>query len=310
MDSLIDQGLAFLANQFPEGSFLGQLFNWRAMIALFLVGSICGLMGAMVVGSRMAFFSDALAHCAFAGVSIGFLVFDFFFSASSRDGQGFWGVVTPLMIVFGALVGLGIAQVRHRTRLGGDTVIGVFFAGSLGLAAALSEMVRNRRLFNLEEFLFGNPLQVRGNDLLWIFGALLLVCVFLFFNFNGLVLGSFNSSLAKSRKINHTLLQHLFIIVLAIVVNLSLRLVGVLLINALLIVPAATAMNWSRNLRQMFWLTLLICLLATTGGQFLSWESSANGYPLGTSGAIVLLTVFFFVLSLLFLREGKGSRVA
>lgn len=310
MEAFFDQILGGIADLFPDGSFPAQLFNLRALIALTFVGSICGLMGSMVVGSRMAFFSDALAHCAFAGVSIGFLVFEMLVGSQGKDDGNFWLTVTPLMIFFGAVVGLGIAQVRHRTRLGSDTVIGVFFAGSLGLAAALSQLVRKRRLFNLEEFLFGDPLQVRSSDLFFLAVALLLVCLFLRFFFNGLVLGSFNSSLAQSRKIRHTLLQHGFIILLAIVVNLSLRIVGVLLINALLIVPAATAMNWSKNLRQMFWLTLAISLTTSLMGLLLSWECSTAGYPLGTSGAIVLLNVLLFMGSLFSLREGNPQRAS
>ncbi|MFM8932804.1 MAG: metal ABC transporter permease, partial [Gemmataceae bacterium] len=113
-----------------------------------------------------------------------------------------------------------------------------------------------------------------------------------------------------SRKIRHTLLQHGFIILLAIVVNLSLRIVGVLLINALLIVPAATAMNWSKNLRQMFWLTLAISLTTSLMGLLLSWECSTAGYPLGTSGAIVLLNVILFMGSLFSLREGNPQRAS
>ncbi|MFM8933736.1 MAG: metal ABC transporter permease, partial [Gemmataceae bacterium] len=184
MEAFFDQILGGIADLFPDGSFPAQLFNLRALIALTFVGSICGLMGSMVVGSRMAFFSDALAHCAFAGVSIGFLVFEMLVGSQGKDDGNFWLTVTPLMILFGAVVGLGIAQVRHRTRLGSDTVIGVFFAGSLGLAAALSQLVRKRRLFNLEEFLFGDPLQVRSRDLFFLAVALLLVCLFLRFFYN------------------------------------------------------------------------------------------------------------------------------
>jgi len=92
------------------------------------------------------------------------------------------------------------------------------------------------------------------------------------------------------------------------VVNLSLRIVGVLLINALLIVPAATAMNLSKNLRQMFWLTLAISLATSILGLLLSWECSTAGYPLGTSGAIVLLNVTLFTGSLFALREDSPQR--
>ena len=307
MESGIDSFLIWITELFPGGGFLSQLFNIRALLALIMVGTICGLMGSLVVGSRMAFFSDALAHCAFAGVSLGFFVFEIIQGQLKINDSYFWGFVTPLMVIFGALVGLGIAQVRHRTRLGSDTVIGVFFSGSLGLAAALSQLVQNRKVFNLEEFLFGDPLQVRSGEMIWLLGTLIIVCIFLYFCFNGLVLGSFNSSLAQSRNIKHLLLQHVFIIILAVSVNITLRLVGVLLVNALLIVPAATAMNYGGNLRQMFWLTLIICLSTSIGGPILAWEMSARGMPLGISGSIVSLSVTFFVFSLFWLHKKSKS---
>ena len=128
MESGIDSFLIWITELFPGGGFLSQLFNIRALLALIMVGTICGLMGSLVVGSRMAFFSDALAHCAFAGVSLGFFVFEIIQGQLKINDSYFWGFVTPLMVIFGALVGLGIAQVRHRTRLGSDTVIGVFFS--------------------------------------------------------------------------------------------------------------------------------------------------------------------------------------
>src|SRR4051794_14874059 len=137
------------------------------MAALVLVSLCCGSVGSLVVGSRMAFFSDALAHCAFAGVSIGYLLFEVLLVRIRPEAQGeIWQAVTPVMVVFGMLVGFGIAYVRGQTGLASDTVIGVFFAGAIGLAAMLRQILNSRPLFNLEDFLFGNPTNVRSGDLI------------------------------------------------------------------------------------------------------------------------------------------------
>src|SRR5579862_5171178 len=123
-------------------------FNRNAFFALLLVSFCCGSIGSLVVGSRMAFFSDALAHCAFAGVSIGFVFFDLCLS-HFRDAAEFWNWVTPIMVGFGILVGFGIAYLRNRSGLSSDTVIGIFFAGAVGLAAMLRKLIQSRKLFSM-----------------------------------------------------------------------------------------------------------------------------------------------------------------
>ena len=100
----LDQILNSFAANFSEGSFFNQVFNLRAMLALALVSLTCGAVGSMVVGSRMAFFSDALAHCAFAGVSLGYVIFELFI-LGARPKEEFWEWVTPIMVVFGIAVG-------------------------------------------------------------------------------------------------------------------------------------------------------------------------------------------------------------
>src|ERR1700738_4151250 len=137
MTSWLDDTIKQFCGHFPAYTFFTLGFNVRGLIAVILVSLICGAVGSLVVGSRMAFFSDALAHCAFAGVSVGYVLCVLFLSSTVKDVQTFWQYVTPIMIVFGALVGYGIAAVRLRTGLASDTVIGVFFSGAIGLAAML-----------------------------------------------------------------------------------------------------------------------------------------------------------------------------
>ncbi len=293
----LNHAITTFTRLFPENSFFNLPFNVRALIALILVGICCGTVGSLVIGGRMAFFSDALAHCAFAGVSIGFIVFDTYLAAYHPKGE-FWAWVTPIMAVYGILVGIGIAAVRQRTGLSSDTVIGVFFAGNMGIAALLKNLIKRKSLFSLEDFLFGNPTTATTGDLITLAGLALLTIGFLAWGYNHLLLGSFNTSLALSRRVPLRLGNYLFVVLLALVVNLCLRSVGVLLINALLIVPAATAMNVSCNMRQLFWYTLLVCLTVSVVGQAVSWEVGIHTpVDVGISGTIVLLSVGLFLVS-------------
>jgi zinc transport system permease protein len=286
-----------IAQQFPARSFFSYTFEIQAMLAVLLVSLCCGMMGSLVVGSRMAFFSDALAHCSFAGVSVGFLVFEAFISPNRPQAQ-FWPWVTPIMIGFGMLVGYGIAMVRAKTNLASDTVIGVFFAAAIGLAALLRRIIKSRSFFYLEDFLFGNPLVVTGDQLVELAVLIVVVAVAISLMYNQLLLTSFNPSLALSRRIPTLRIHVLFVMLLAVVVNLCLVAVGALLINALLIVPAATAMNLSKNLRQLFWTTLGLTVGLSLLGLLVHHEVDVRqGVDLGISGIIILLNVLAFILS-------------
>lgn len=125
-------------------------------------------------------FSDALAHCAFAGVSLGYVIFELFI-LGARPKEEFWEWVTPIMVVFGVAVGAGIAYVRGQTGLASDTVIGVFFAFSLGFAAMLKNIINDRTVFSLEDFLFGDPLFVSAPEILYMAGLAVFTWVFLYF---------------------------------------------------------------------------------------------------------------------------------
>ena len=295
LDALLDA----MAGAAPEGSFFSAAYNLRALLALVLVSLTCGAIGPLVVGGRLAFFSDAMAHCAFASVSIGFILFTFFL-AGVRPAEEFWDWVTPVMIGFALLVGYAIAVTREKTGLSSDTIIGIFFAFAIGLAAMLRKLMSSRRLFTLEDVLFGDPLLVRSEDVLYLCVLLAFTVGTLALTFNSLFLSGFNTSLALSRRVRLEMVQRVFILLLAVVVTLSVRTVGVLLINALLVVPAATAANLSRNLRQMFWLSVGVCLASSLLGQVVVWEvESRTTTRLGIPGVIILVSVGLFVLSAL-----------
>lgn len=270
--------------------------NVRGLLAILLIGFICGSVGSLVVGNRMAFFSDALAHCAFAGVGLGLLLG--LVTGASPDVFRPW--VTPIMVLFGIVFGLGIAFVRQRTSQANDTIIGVFFAGAIGLGAVFLKASSERRFLPPEDFLFGNLALLEAQSILELGILASGVSVVLALMYNRIVFASFNASLARSRGIPVEWLNYAFIILLAVLVNVCLQTVGVLLINAFLIVPAAAAANFCRNMRQLFPCAIGLCIASGIIGQITAWEITVNtsrAFVPGESGTIVVVTVAIYFLS-------------
>ena len=289
--------------QWLAGQFGTELFVVKSILTLFVLCLLCGMVGAMVVGNRMAFFSDAMAHCAPRGCR-GTGTLTAVFSGNAGNKETLNWLVPLVMVGFGAAVGAGMVYVRDSTGLAHDTVIGVFFALALGVAAMLVRMVQQVSNVNLETFLFGSLFTIPESDLVLLCVALALVTGVFLWRYNQLMFASFNPSLARTRRINVTLNNYLFIVLLALVVNLSIKAVGALLINALLVVPAAAAANVSRNLRQMFWLTVAFSLGSGLLGYWVSTEMSLNvgtakNVKFGPSGVIVVSSVVLFFGSMM-----------
>lgn len=292
-----------------------ELHELNAIIAITLVGLVCGTVGTLVIGNRMSFFSDAMAHCAFAGVALGLLSVLLVDPLNRRiDDSPYRWLVPFVMIVFGATVGVGIAYFRERSNLAADSIIGVFFALAIGFGAMLIPEVNKRgQRFDPEAFLFGSPIFAQAEDQLFLLVLTLLVFVFLVLRFNSVVFASFSPSLARSRRFNVRLNHYLFVILLSLVVNLSIKAVGVLLINALLVVPAAAAANTARNMRQLFALSLTITLGCGWCGYLISrnWVLNLGSnriFEFRTGGTIVVLTVFCFFATA-FLARLRGRSV-
>jgi zinc transport system permease protein len=294
----LDEQILHFTQLWPELTFPNYEHNIRAILAILFVCVICGATGALIVGNRMAFFSDALAHCAFAGVALGLVIALALNTTDAVVRQQ----ITLIMVGFGIVVGLLIAFVREKTELASDTVIGVFYAAAVGLGAVFTSIASGRRqVFNIETFIFGDPTIVQTWQILCLAALAAGVGVFLCCVYNPLVLSSASASLALSRRVRVRLCQYLLIVLLAVMVNLSIQIVGALLINGMLIVPAAAAANFARNLRQMFWYSISLTLFAGLVGYGLSWEINNAIYPhrIGTSGTIVVLAVAVFVVSML-----------
>jgi zinc transport system permease protein len=308
---MLDDWLIDLFNSFADATGVPP-FMAKGVVAVVLVCLVCGMVGSLVVGNRMAFFSDAMAHCAFAGVALG--VLSVIFAGFEGDENALASIVPLVMVAFGAVVGAGIVYVREQTSLASDTVIGVFFALAIGVAAMLSRILAEISPFRIESFIFGDLIFFPYSNLLYLLALVACTAAVLAWRYNQFVFASFNPSLARTRRIALRLNNYLFIVLLALVVNLSIQAVGALLINALLVVPAATASNLSRNLRQMFWLTVVMCVASGLLGFFLSTEVpvpiAGRQVKFGPSGTIVVVSVGLFFLSMLVANRRPRERRA
>jgi zinc transport system permease protein len=245
----------------------------RALIAAILVGAVCGTLGFFIILRRMAFIGVGISHSAIGGVAIGLLL-----------------GIDPLVTagIFAIAVALGIAAVRKRADLSEDAVIGVFFSGSMALGIVLFSMNHGYRQ-DLFGYLFGNVLALSGTELWLLGGAGLLVVATLAIALRELLFIAFDEEVARAYGRPVDLLNSLLLVLVAITVIIGVRLVGVLLIEALLVVPAATAALWSTNFR------VQIVLAATMGAACgVIGLASAYWLDIAAGGSIVLATVALF----------------
>ncbi len=262
-------------------------FMQTAMLGLILITPMAALAGTQVVNFRMAFFSDAIGHSAFAGVAFGLL-----FAVSP-------GITMPLLAL---IVGIGIMAVKQRSGLSTDTIIGVFF--SAVVAAGLAVVSRYPQAArDMQMFLYGDILTISDTDIAVMVLLLIVFLLFQAFSFNKLICIGLNLQLAKAHRIRTAFYQYLFAALLSLVVILSVKAVGVLLVTAMLITPAAAARNLASSYGKMVWIAILISLFSAIAGLLLSaqeWMRTAAG------ATIVLCSCVFFCLSLLFRRRTRS----
>lgn len=254
-------------------------FMVRGLAAAVLVGIVCAVVGTYVVLRGMAFFGDALAHAILPGVAVGYLV-----GGGARDPLFWWALLAAI------LSALGIGAITRNTRIREDTAIGIILAGMFALGIALISTVRNYSV-DLTHFLFGDVLGVRSADLILtaVFGGFVLLVIFGFYK-EFLVL-SFDPVLATTLRLPAHLLEYLLFVLIAISIVVALQTVGVALMLAMLVTPAATAYLITRRLPFMMALAAVIAAISGVIGLYLSYYFSI------ASGAAIVLscTAFFFV---------------
>lgn len=252
-------------------------FMQRALIVSLMMGTLCPLLGVFVVIRRMSFFGDAIAHSAFTGIALGLLL----------------GVDPSLSSVgFAVLIALGMGVLQARSAIPSDTIIGVFFAGAAALGILLIGLLQGYRT-NLFAYLFGDVLTVSRTDLAVagvLLGGVALTVALLR---RPLLQVALNRDLAAVHGTRVAAMEYTLMVLLAVTVAVSIKLVGIILVTALLIIPAAAARNVSRSIRQVFAYALAAGVISSVLGLL-------GSYQLGTASGptIVMVSVVLFIASL------------
>ena len=256
--------------------FMQYTFMKNALIAIILVTPIFAVLGTMIVNNKMAFFSDALGHSALTGIAIGMVLGISNMSLS--------------MIFFAIIFALLLNFVKNKTSYGADTIISVF--SSIAIALGLAMLAQSGNFNKYSSYLVGDILSINSTEILYLFLAFIAVAVFWYFTFNKLNVTSINTTLAKSRGVNTKLIDNIFVVLIAIIVMISIRWIGILLINSLLILPAAASRNIAKNMRSYHLISILFSLFSGITGLIISyyWNIPTGPMIVLISGAIYFIT--------------------
>ena len=249
-------------------------FMKNALLAVLLVTPLFGLLGTMAVNNKMAFFSDALGHSALTGIAIGVAL----------------GIGDPLvcMLSFGIVFGLAIRKVKSGTKASSDTVISVFSSVSMALGIVI--LSGSGGFAKYSSYLIGDILTVSPAYVGLMAVVLAGTYIVWYFIYNDLLLLSVNPSLSASRGIKNALTENIFVVILAVAVMLSIKQIGILTINSLLILPAAAARNVSSNSRQYLVLSTVISLFCGIAGLVISFYA---GTAAGATMVLIAAAVYF-----------------
>lgn len=258
-------------------SWLDYNFMKNAFLAVLLITPLFGILSTMVVSNRMAFFSDSLGHGAFTGLAIGSLV----------------GIFSPLvsLVGFSILFALLITYIKNNSSASTDTIIGVF--SSTGIAAGLMMMSYGGGFNKYSSYLIGDILSITPDDLISLMGVFVLVLLIWGWLFNRLLVLSINSSFARSRGINAVMAEGIFASVVAVVVAISIQWVGLLIINSLLVLPAASARNITSSVKEYHLVSVLCAMISGISGLVLAYY-----YNMAAGATIVVIAALIFFVTL------------
>ena len=231
------------------------LFMQNALWAILMITPLFGMLGTMVVNNRMAFFADTIGHSALTGIALGVIL----------------GLANPLaaMIFFAIIMAMVVSTVKEETHSSSDTVIGVFSATAVALGVVI--LSQGGGFNKYSGYLIGDLLSITPGELGLLAIVVVLFLIYWAISFNKLLLVSVHPSLARSRGINVALVDLAFGICLAVVVTVSIQWVGILIINSLLVLPAATARNITGSILAYHWVSVLIALSCGVGGLIFSY---------------------------------------
>ena len=264
--------------------FLSYAFVRNALVAILLASPIFAIIGTMVVNNKMAFFSDALGHSALTGIAIGMLL----------------GIsnVNISIVIFAIVFALILNYVKNKTSYGTDTIISVF--SSITMAIGLALLAKTGDFNKYSNYLVGDLLSISKTEIIYLMVAFVIVIAFWLLLFNKINAISVNKMLAKSKGIKVNLIDNLFSVLTAIIVMISIRWIGILLINSMIILPAASSRNISKDMREYHTNAIIIALISGVLGLVISYYLNVPTGPM-----IVIMLGAFYILTF-FLNKARN----
>lgn len=261
------------------------VFMKNALLAILLISPLFALLGCMVIHNQMAFFSEALGHAALTGIAIGVLL----------------GMADPLwsMTAFAVLLALAVSALRRYSAASTDTIIGLVMSFTVALGVVL--LSRGGGFAKYSRYLIGDILTITPAEIARLLAVLTGVVTLWLLFFNRLFMASISRSLAGSRGIRVGLVEAVFSVIVAVVVTVSIPWIGLLVINSMLVLPAAASRNIASNTPRYILGAVLISLVSGVGGLLCSYY-----WGTATGATIVLFAMGFFLLS--FIPRFRGSR--
>ena len=261
-----------------------EMLHWdfmkNALLALLLLSPLFGLLSTMIVTGRMSFFSDALGHSAFTGIAIGAIC----------------GAAAPIWVavLFSVVFALLFSYVRSRSNHAADTLIGVFSSTAVALGIFVATL-GGGSFTKYNKYLIGDILSVTPGEIGMLALTLIAVVVFWVVCSNRLTLVNIHPALASSRGVNVALTQTVFTTAIAVVVTLSISSVGLLILNSLLVLPAAAARNVAKNLQQYHLFSVLFALGSGIAGLTISYYwGASSGAAISLCLALIFAVTFAF----------------
>ena len=259
-------------------------FVINSLLSALFIGPILGGLGTMVVTKRMAFFSESIGHAALTGIALGVLF--------GEPYESPYIMLFTYCVVFAILINF----TRNRTKMSSDTLIGIFLSISIALGGTLIIFVSSKvNSHMLESVLFGSILTVSDRDLLVLFFSTILLILIVIPNFNKMLLSSFNTNVAVVKGVRVKLLEYLFILLITLVTVSSIKIIGASLVEALFLIPAASAKNLSKSIKSFFVYSIIFALISCILGILLPLYFDVT-IPSGGSIILIAAAIFFITV--------------
>lgn len=260
-------------------------FVINSLLSALFIGPILGGLGTMVVTKRMAFFSESIGHAALTGIALGVLL------GEPYDSP--YIMLFTYCIIFALLINF----TRNRTKMSSDTLIGIFLSISIALGGTLIIFVSSKvNSHMLESVLFGSILTVSDRDIIVLFFSTILLILIVIPNFNKMLLSSFNTNLAIVKGVRVKFLEYMFILLITLVTVSSIKIIGASLVEALFLIPVASAKNLSKSIRTFFVYSILFSLISCILGILLPLYFDIT---IPSGGSIILVAAIIFFITVL-----------